>query len=120
MSFPPGSVSGHRRIRIGAHTMIGAHVSLAAGMADNGPLAPQSDVVIVIGDRCNIGRNSSIVGIRHIEITFTIPFATAFRYLFSASAAGPGISPCYTWSCTVSIARYGFTALAPYPMSSAK
>jgi tetrahydrodipicolinate N-succinyltransferase len=68
MSFPPGSVSGHRRIRIGAHTMIGAYVSLAAGMADDGPLAPGSDVVIVIGDRCNIGRNSSIVGIRHIEI----------------------------------------------------
>jgi tetrahydrodipicolinate N-succinyltransferase len=68
MSFPPGSVSGHRRIRIGAQTMIGAYVSLAAGMADDGPVAPQRDVVIVIGDRCNIGRNSSIVGIRHIEI----------------------------------------------------
>src|SRR5438132_12661219 len=52
MSFPPGSVSGHRRIRIGAHTMIGAYVGLAAGIADDGPLAPQSDVELEISARC--------------------------------------------------------------------
>src|SRR5438132_12556998 len=59
MSFPPGSVSGHRRIRIAAHTMIGAYVSLAAGMADDGPLPPDSDVVPASGARCHTGHNGS-------------------------------------------------------------
>src|SRR6266436_5358134 len=46
-----------------------------------------------------------------LEITFTRPFTTAFKYFFSASAAGPGIRPCLTRSCTASNARYGLTAL---------
>ena len=68
ISFPPGGVSGERWIRIGANTLIGQHVSLAAGMAEEGPLAHTGGDIVVIGDRCNIGRGSSIVGISRIEI----------------------------------------------------
>jgi acetyltransferase-like isoleucine patch superfamily enzyme len=67
ISFPPGSVFGERWIRIGADTLIGPNVSMAAGMADDGALAPAAEV-IVIGDRVNIGRGSSIVGMARIEI----------------------------------------------------
>ncbi len=60
IAFPPGSVFGQRWISIGAETMIGAHVSLAAGLPteDLGTDEP----VVLIGDRCNIGRGSSIIG----------------------------------------------------------
>jgi len=68
ISFPPGGVAGERWIRIGSNTLIGQHVSLAAGMAEEGPLAHTGGDIIVIGDRCNIGRGSSIVGIRSIQI----------------------------------------------------
>jgi hypothetical protein len=39
------------------------------------------------------------------EMTFTIPLLTAFTYFFSASAAGPGMRPRFTWSWIVSNAR---------------
>jgi acetyltransferase-like isoleucine patch superfamily enzyme len=51
---------GERWIEIGAETMIGAHVSLAAGVP--GEIGLSDGAVITIGDRCNIGRGSSIVG----------------------------------------------------------
>ncbi len=67
IAFPPGSVFGERHIHIGAHTLIGPHVSLSVG--DGGPVKPiEHDVVIRIGERCNIGRGSHIVGHESIEI----------------------------------------------------
>ena len=45
--------------------LIGPYVSLSAGMAPGQELI--SDEVVSIGDRCLIGRNSSIVG--HLSIT---------------------------------------------------
>lgn len=68
IAFPPGSVFGERWIEIGAGTLIGAHVSLAVGMLPDEPISPAAPPVIVIGDRCSIGRGSSIVGRCHIEI----------------------------------------------------
>lgn len=66
IAFPPGSVFGERHIHIGAHTLIGPHVSLSVGMAPGQPI--ERDVVIRIGERCNIGRGSHIVGHESIEI----------------------------------------------------
>jgi acetyltransferase-like isoleucine patch superfamily enzyme len=80
--FPPGSVFGEAGIRIGTQTLIGPYVSLSAGMpGDPAPLdrgrgrfrgrgrgGDRGEPVVDIGDRCSIGRGTSIVGVRHIEI----------------------------------------------------
>lgn len=66
IAFPPGAVCGQRWITIGTETMIGPHVTLAAGMPTEE--LRTSEPVVVIGDRCNIGRGSSIVGRCGIEI----------------------------------------------------
>ncbi len=83
IAFPPGSVFGEHAIEIGRETLIGPYVSLAAGMpgatapggaaVGGGPSGDGGQVgdgraVILIGDRCSIGRGTSIVGLRHIEI----------------------------------------------------
>ncbi len=62
--FPPAALYGEHAIRLGADTLIGPYVSLSAGMAPGQPLI--SDRIVTIGDRCLIGRYSSIVG--HFEI----------------------------------------------------
>ena len=59
IAFPPGAVFGERWIEIGADTLIGPNVSLSAGL----PAEDLPDRALVrIGDRCNIGRGSSIAG----------------------------------------------------------
>lgn len=67
IAFPPGAVFGERWISIGAGTLIGPNVSLSVGMPGE-PLDPDAPPVIVIGERCNIGRGSSLVGRFHVEI----------------------------------------------------
>jgi acetyltransferase-like isoleucine patch superfamily enzyme len=61
LSFPQGAVFGEPWIALGTETLIGANVSLAVGLPgeDMGTGTPP---VIVIGDRCNIGRGSYVVG----------------------------------------------------------
>jgi acetyltransferase-like isoleucine patch superfamily enzyme len=67
--FPPGSVFGESGIAIGTETLIGPYVSLSAGMPGAArPTGRETPAVVVIGDRCSIGRGTSIVGLRHIEI----------------------------------------------------
>jgi acetyltransferase-like isoleucine patch superfamily enzyme len=66
ISFPPGAVFNERWIHIGARTLIGPHVSMSAGMWPGQDLG--RDPVIRIGERCNIGRGSCIVGHRAIDI----------------------------------------------------
>lgn len=61
MAFPPGAVFNHGWIRIGAHTTVAPHVSMSVGMFGEN-LDDAADVVIDIGDRCLIGRGSSLVG----------------------------------------------------------
>lgn len=65
LCFPPSALYGEHAIRIGSDTLIGPYVSLSAGMMPGQPLI--SDSIVTIGDRCLIGRQSSIVG--HFEIT---------------------------------------------------
>lgn len=53
-------------IHIGAGTVIGPQVALSAGMVPGQECVTES--VVVIGDRCLIGRGSGIVGHLSIEI----------------------------------------------------
>ena len=74
-AFPPGSVFGERWIAVGEGTLIGAQVSLSAGMVPGQDLGPVP--VLRIGNRCVIGRGSHIVAHHSIEIgadVFTGPY----------------------------------------------
>src|SRR6516162_11072981 len=59
IGFPTGSLYGEKWIEIGSGTMIGAQVSLSAGMVPGQDLGEAP--VLRIGDRCIIGRGSHIV-----------------------------------------------------------
>lgn len=64
--FPYDTLMNTQSIHIGANTMISGHVALSAGW---GPVHHGlHERVVVIGDRCLIGRGSSVVGHRLIEI----------------------------------------------------
>lgn len=62
--FPSTALFGEQAIRLGRDTLIGPHCALSAGMAPGQRLL--SDRIVTIGDRCLIGRHSSIAG--HLEI----------------------------------------------------
>jgi len=62
--FPWTALYGEGGIRVGVDTIVGPLASLSAGMVPGQPLL--SDRVVVIGDRCVIGRGSSIVG--HLSV----------------------------------------------------
>jgi acetyltransferase-like isoleucine patch superfamily enzyme len=64
--FPPAALVNERYIHIGRGTMIGAQVSLSAGMVPGQVCI--TDPVVRIGDRCLIGRGNGIVGHLSIEI----------------------------------------------------
>jgi acetyltransferase-like isoleucine patch superfamily enzyme len=66
LCFPWAALYGEQAIRIGSDTVIGPYVSLSAGMVPGQVLV--SDRLVTIGDRCRIGRGSSIVGHLAIEI----------------------------------------------------
>lgn len=75
MAFPPGSVYGEQWIAVGDATMIGAQVTLCAGMAPGHDLGP--DPVLRLGSGCVIGRGSHIVAHHSIDIgddVFTGPY----------------------------------------------
>jgi acetyltransferase-like isoleucine patch superfamily enzyme len=74
-AFPPGTVFGERWIAVGADTLIGALVSMSAGMVPGQDLGPVP--VLRIGDRCVIGRGSHIVAHHSLVIeddVFTGPY----------------------------------------------
>ncbi|MBM3718391.1 MAG: acyltransferase [Actinobacteria bacterium] len=64
--WPPTTIFNERYIHIGEHTLIGQHAALSAGMVPGQECV--TDRVVVIGDRCLIGRGSGIVGHFSIEI----------------------------------------------------
>jgi len=66
MTFPAGSVFGEGWIEIGDDTLIGALVTLSAGIVPGQDLGPTP--VLRVGDRCVIGRGSHIVAHESIEI----------------------------------------------------
>jgi acetyltransferase-like isoleucine patch superfamily enzyme len=75
LAFPAGSVYGERWIRVGEDTLIGAHVTICAGMVPGQDLGPVP--VLRIGDRCVIGRGSHVVAHHSIQIgddVFTGPY----------------------------------------------
>jgi serine acetyltransferase len=74
IAFPPGSVYGEQWIAIGAETMIGPHVTLAAGLPGE-PADSFDDAIVVIGDRCSIGRGTAIVGRCRIAIEDNVTIA---------------------------------------------
>ncbi len=65
IGFPTGALYGERWIEVGTGTMIGAQVSLSAGMVPGQDLGEVP--LLRIGDRCVIGRGSHIVA--HYSIT---------------------------------------------------
>jgi acetyltransferase-like isoleucine patch superfamily enzyme len=74
-AFPPGSVFGEHYIVVGEDTIIGAEVTLSAGMVPGQDLGPVP--VLRIGDRCVIGRGSHIVAHESLVIgddVFTGPY----------------------------------------------
>ncbi|MGA3151325.1 MAG: acyltransferase [Streptosporangiaceae bacterium] len=75
MAFPTGAVFGQRWIEVGDQTMIGAQVTLSAGMMPGHDLGEET--VLRIGDRCVIGRGSHIVAHHSLDIgddVFTGPY----------------------------------------------
>jgi acetyltransferase-like isoleucine patch superfamily enzyme len=67
LGFPPGDVFGEWWIAIGARTLVAPEVTLSVGLP--GEMLDRSlPPVLTIGDRCSIGRGTSIVARRRIEI----------------------------------------------------
>ncbi len=64
--FPWDSLVNPHAIRVGAGTLVAPHCVLSAGWGPDHDDLP--DDVVVIGERCVIGRGSSIVGHRSIRI----------------------------------------------------
>ena len=66
INWPTGNMYGERWISIGDNTMIAGQVTLSAGMMPGQQM--MTDPVVIIGDRCLIGRGSAIVGHYRIDI----------------------------------------------------
>jgi serine acetyltransferase len=67
LGFPPGDVFGEWWITIGSQTLIAPEVTLSVGMPGEA-LDRAAEPVLTIGDRCSIGRGTSIVARRRIDI----------------------------------------------------
>jgi acetyltransferase-like isoleucine patch superfamily enzyme len=67
LGFPPGDVFGAWWIEIGSQTLLAPEVTLSVGLPGEA-IDRTADVVLSIGDRCSIGRGTSIVARRRVEI----------------------------------------------------
>ena len=75
IAFPTATVFGEPWIALGAHTLIGADITLSAGMLPGMDLGPEP--LVRIGDGCTIGRGSHVVAHCSVEIgdhVFTGPY----------------------------------------------
>jgi len=66
MAFPTGAVFGERWIEIGDETLISEQVTISAGMTPGQDLGDKP--VLLVGDRCVIGRGSHIVAHYSVQI----------------------------------------------------
>jgi len=66
LCFPPTALFGEQAILIGDDTMIGPHCSITVGMVPGQVLF--ADRMLTIGERCVIGRGSSIAAHLSIEV----------------------------------------------------
>jgi serine acetyltransferase len=104
MAFPAGAVFGESWIHIGDQTMIGAQVTLCAGMMPGHDLGPEP--VMRVGDRCVIGRGSYIVAHHSILIgddVFTGPYVYITDQNHSYQDAGTPIGRQWPVNAAVSI-----------------
>ena len=74
LAFPQGDVFGEWWISIGAGTLCAPGVSLSVGMPTE-VLDRRADVVVSIGDRCFLGRGTSVVGRESIVIEDDVTIA---------------------------------------------
>jgi acetyltransferase-like isoleucine patch superfamily enzyme len=67
--FPPGAIFNEKFIYIGAHTLIGPHVTMSAGLFGE-DLAPKlaNPWALRFGDNCSIGRGSFFVSRVGIDV----------------------------------------------------
>ncbi|TQN32904.1 succinyltransferase-like protein [Haloactinospora alba] len=75
IAFPHATIFGEPWIVLGSHTLLGADITLTAGMVPGLDLGP--DPLIRIGDGCTIGRGSHVVAHCSIELgdnVFTGPY----------------------------------------------
>lgn len=63
--FPPTALFGEKAISIGSDTMIGPHCSITVGMVPGQELIGER--MLTIGDRCVVGRGSSIAA--HLSVS---------------------------------------------------
>ena len=74
--FPPGSLFGEQFIHIRAHTLIGAQVTMSAGLFGEDLAAKLAQPwALRFGDNCSIGRNSFFVSRVGIDIGDDITMA---------------------------------------------
>jgi tetrahydrodipicolinate N-succinyltransferase len=66
ITFPPATIFGERWIAIGSHTVLGADITLSAGLLPGLELGPAP--LLRIGDGCTVGRGSHIVAHQSIDI----------------------------------------------------
>lgn len=67
--FPPAALHGLDRVAIGSYTMVGPYSTLSTGNPFEPPPAVHpAEPMLVIGDGCLLGRNSTVVAHRRIEI----------------------------------------------------
>lgn len=78
IAFPPATVFGEPWIHLGAHTVLGAEITLTAGMLPDQDLGAEE--MIRIGDGCAIGRGSHIVAHTFVEIGDHV-FAGPYVYI---------------------------------------
>ena len=67
IGFPPGDVFGEWWISIGTRTLIAPEVTLSVGLPGEA-LDRGAPPVLTIGDRCSIGRGTSIVARQRVDI----------------------------------------------------
>lgn len=75
IAFPPATVFGERWIELGAHTVIGAEVTITAGLVPGLDLG--AEPLLRVGDGCTVGRGSHLVAHQRVDIgdfVFTGPY----------------------------------------------